>query len=382
MPRPPIIFFAFIALFTAMFDATPAFAKERLALIIGNGAYRNIPELPNPVNDAELMTRTLLDAGFRVTRVINADIATMERAVERFGRELRSAGPDALAIFYFAGHGVRSDGFNYLVPVGVNLRSEADIARQTVAAEWILERIEAPGVTSIMVLDACRNNPFDDRGPEFGDGLAKMNAQNSNLIAYATGPGNIALDGVGNNSPYTAALARAIRNPDLDIEAIFEQVRNDVVAATAGEQVPWESSDLERAIYIQPTVTAPVQVEPQVEASNAPKLRIELTFNAGPLGRERPDCNGIYRFDPVTISRAGPQRIAAANGIVEIALELTAGAGDEISIAPVSSDVSGREVTFRLSEIAPGKETAIHSHSKHPDLFECGSMAFFVSLVS
>ena len=223
--------------------------------------------------------------------------------------------------------------------------------------------------------------PFDDRGPEFGDGLARMNAQNSNLIAYATGPGDIALDGVGNNSPYTAALARAIRTPDLDIEAIFGQVRDEVVAATAGEQVPWESSDLERAVYIQPTDTPSVAAVPLDDASGGPALRLEVTFNAGPLGRERPDCNGIYRFDPVTLSGAGSHRIAAANGIVGIALELSAGAGDEISIVPVSSDDVGRPVSFRLSEITPGKEFAIHSQSKHPDLFECGSMAFFVSLV-
>lgn len=425
-------------LLAALFVSVPAVASDRLALVIGNGAYRNISALPNPINDARLMSRTLEDAGFRVTMITDADRATMERAVERFGEDLRAARPGTVALFHFAGHGLRSDGFNYLVPVNVNLRTEADIARETIAAEWIIERMKAPGVTSVMVLDACRNNPFDNRGPEFGDGLARMQAKDGNLIAYATGPGDIALDGTGSNSPYTAALARAIRNPDLDLQGVFERVRDEVVAATAGEQTPWETSDLDRAVFIQPgfpqapaeistgapptkpavpqrkspaepavgtlaaastesppkkpavteapqqEVTVAVQPEktpapqPEDTSGGARTLRLEVTFNAGPLGRERPECNGIYRYDPFLAPAASARRISSDKGVVDAMLEVSAINGDEIGIAPVSGNKPGRVVTFRLSDLAPGKTHTIYGQVRHPELFACGPMTFYV----
>ena len=368
-----------VSFFIALLATVPAFGEDRLALVIGNGAYRNVAALDNPVNDARLMARTLEDVGFRVTMITEADRATMERAVERFEQDLRAARPGSIALFHFAGHGVRSDGFNFLVPINVNLRREGDIKQETVAAEWIIERMKVPGVTSIMVLDACRNNPFDDRGPEFGDGLARMQAKDGNLIAYATGPGDIALDGVGNNSPYTAALARAIRQPDLDMEGIFEQVRDDVVSTTGGEQVPWETSALDRAVFIRPgqSITAPVAR--QEDAVGTPLLRVELAFNSGPLGRERPDCNGIYRYDPIPVPASNSQRIASANGIVDVMLEISAVGDGELGIAPVAGDKPGRMVTFRLSDVAPGKTHTVFSQIRHPELPECGQMNFYLT---
>lgn len=368
-----------VAFFMALIATAPAFGEDRLALVIGNGAYRNVPALDNPVNDARLMARTLEDVGFRVTMITEADRATMERAVERFGEEVRAARPGSVALFHFAGHGVRSDGFNFLVPVNVSLRSEGDMARETVAAEWIIERMKAPGVTSVMVLDACRNNPFDDRGPEFGDGLARMQAKDGNLIAYATGPGDIALDGVGNNSPYTAALARAIRQPGLDLDGIFEQVRDDVVSATGGEQVPWETSALDRAVFIRSGQSDNAPVARQEDAVDTPLLRLELTFNSGPMGRENPDCNGIYRYDPIPVQASDSQRIASANGIVDVMLEISTVGDGELGIAPVAGDKPGRMVTFRLSDVVPEKTHTVFSQIRHPELPECGQMNFYVT---
>lgn len=155
---------ALVCLMLALAGASPAAAEDRLALVIGNAGYRNIPALANPANDALLMARTLRAKGFRVTVVVDADRPAMRRAVERFGEDLRAAAKGTLALFFFAGHGVRSDGFNHLLPLGVDIRAEADIAREGVAAEWVFERMDAPGVTPLMVLDACRNNPFDERG--------------------------------------------------------------------------------------------------------------------------------------------------------------------------------------------------------------------------
>lgn len=377
-----------VCLIAAVIADTPATAEDRLALVIGNAGYQNVSALDNPVNDARLMERTLREAGFTVTTLVEADRAGMIRAVEQFGRDLRAAQPGALALFYFAGHGVRSDGFNYLVPLGVNIRAESDLARETVAAEWVLEQIEAPGVTSVMVLDACRNNPFDGRGPgaipELGDGLARMTAQNSNLIAYATGPGDVALDGAGENSPYTAALVRAIETPGLDIEAIFVQVRDEVVAATGGQQTPWESSSLEAAVFMQPDLSASASWVSGGDPSDGPLLRLGVTFTPGRWGGGALGCNTFYRYAPVSLAAASgrPRRLGAINGDGGVALELSASPGAdglEVSIVPISATGAGRPVTARLAEITPGSEYTLYTRSRHPELFGCGPMTVFLS---
>lgn len=233
----------------------PALAHERLALVIGNAGYTNVPELDNPLNDARLMRDTLKNAGFKVTMLTDADRAEMMHAVERFENTVRAAGSDVLVIFYFAGHGLRSDDFNYLIPLDVNIQAEDDIARESISAEWVLDRIHNPEAISVMILDACRNNPFDssqsDVFVDLGDGLARMTARTNNLIAYATGPGDVALDGSSTNSPYTAALVRAIQTRGLKVEDTFEQVRLEVVNETGGVQVPWATSSLDITIGIK-----------------------------------------------------------------------------------------------------------------------------------
>lgn len=379
--------FTLIGLIVTYFAAAPAAAEDRLALVIGNGGYRNISRLDNPANDARLMERTLREAGFRVTTIVDADREAMRRAVEQFGRDIRAARPGSLALFYFAGHGVRSDGFNYLVPVDVNIRTERDIARETVAAEWVIEHIEAPGITSVMVLDACRNNPFEGGRagtiPESGDGLARMTAKNSNLIAYATGPGDVALDGNGNNSPYTAALARAIVTPNLDVEAIFAQVREEVTRATAGQQIPWESSSLRAAVYIQPQGAVTGTAAPQDEPLDAPQLQLAVAFRSGRGGWGVLDCNEIFDFAPVSLASdsESARRIAAINASRDLALEFTTRQtenGIEFGVAPVAAGTSGSPITSSLAEITSGREHALYSHVRHPDFFACGPMTVYI----
>ncbi len=234
--------------------AGPALAHERFALVIGNAGYTTVPALDNPVNDARLMSEELRGAGFTVTTLTDASRAEMEQEVEAFASTVRAAGSEALAVFYFAGHGVRSDDFNYLLPLGVNIQSEADIADQAVPAEWVLDRIHTPQAVSVMILDACRDNPFGgetDGALDVGDGLARMTARTNNLIAYATGPGDVALDGTGTNSPYTAAIARAIGTRGLTLEQMFDQVRTEVIGETDGVQSPWARSSLNIRIGIK-----------------------------------------------------------------------------------------------------------------------------------
>lgn len=377
------------ALFAALFAAAPAFAEDRRALVIGNGGYRNVPGLANPVNDARLMTRTLEAAGFRVTMVLEADRAAMTRAVERFGNDLRAAPPGSLALFYYAGHGVRSDGFNFLLPIDADIGSEADIPREAIAAEWVLARIETPGVTKVMVLDACRNNPFDGSGPraipEIGDGLARMTARDGNLIAYATGPGAVALDGTGDNSPYTAALAGAIATPGLDVEEIFERVRVEVETATAGAQIPWESSALPGAVFLRPGLPEAAAAAPADDPAETPLLGLAVTFRPGRWGSgAHPGCATRYRYDAVSlpVPTGDARRVGAANGKGGVALELTASRGAEgveLTIVPVSPGASGRPIRALLADIPPGRELAVLSNSRHPDLFGCGNVTVHLS---
>lgn len=236
-------------------NAGPSLAHKRLALVIGNAGYTNVPALDNPINDAHLMRDTLKDAGFEVTMITDADRAEIMQAVESFGKEVRAAKSETFVFFFYAGHGVRSNDFNYLIPVGVNIQAEEDIAREAVSAEWVLDRIHAPRSTSVMILDACRDNPFQTDQPgviaDLGDGLARMTARRNNLIAYATGPGDVALDGSSNNSPYTEALVRAMQTPRLPVEDIFERARLDVVEKTQGLQVPWATSSVDITIGIK-----------------------------------------------------------------------------------------------------------------------------------
>jgi uncharacterized caspase-like protein len=237
---------AALYLVTALFTGAAA-AHERFALVIGNAAYTNIPALDNPVNDARLMSDELRGAGFSVTTLTDVTRAEMMQEVETFASKVRAAGSEALAVFYFAGHGVRSDDFNYLLPLDVNIRTEADIPDQAVPAEWVLDRFHTPQAVTVMILDSCRDNPFGSQSEvtlDVGDGLARMTARTNNLIAYATGPGDVALDGTGANSPYTAAIARAIRTSRLPLVELFEQVRADVMNETGGVQSPWARSSL------------------------------------------------------------------------------------------------------------------------------------------
>ena len=189
--------------------AISAQASPRLALVIGNQSYDASP-LANPAADARLMSSALTEAGFAVEMLIDADRRTMKQAVRAFADRLRGAGPSAVSVFYFAGHGVQVDGRNFLIPVGAGIDTAADLEFETVEAQWTLDRIGESGVElSVFVLDACRNNPFRSMSRAGTRGLARMDAPRGSILSYSTVPGDAALDGDGANSPYTAALAAA-----------------------------------------------------------------------------------------------------------------------------------------------------------------------------
>ena len=258
-----------------------ALAEKRVALIIGNSAYEAISPLRNPKNDADLMESTLRDVGFDVIVAKDADFRGMRRAIRDFGRKLRAAGKDAVGLFYFAGHGVQSQGDNYLVPIGAQIESDADLAIEAIRGADVLRQMEDAGNTlNLVILDSCRNNPFQGRVRSASRGLTRISAASGTLIAFSAAPGQVAVDGTGLNSPYTTALAKHIRTPNLPVEEVFKRVRVEVEDSTSGKQTPWEESSLRGSFYfagrsVTVTETAPARPEPEAKPNND---AFELSF--------------------------------------------------------------------------------------------------------
>ncbi|SNR64927.1 Uncharacterized protein, contains caspase domain [Humidesulfovibrio mexicanus] len=227
--------------------AQAAEPENRIALIIGNGAYKTAP-LRNPARDAQDMAALLKSLGFSVTLKTDVDQKDMEEAVRQFGLNLRQGG---VGLFYFAGHGLQVQGNNYLVPVDARIQTESDVRFECLDAGRVLGKMEDAGnALNIVILDACRNNPFS-RGFRSADrGLAEMRAPTGSIIAYATAPGSVASDGTGANGIYTKHLLSAMRTPGLPITDVFMRVRMGVVSETGKKQVPWESSSLTGYFYL------------------------------------------------------------------------------------------------------------------------------------
>ena len=234
-------------------------AENRIALVIGNSAYQSIGRLDNPTNDAKLMAETLRGLGFKLVgggAQIDLDKAGMDNAIASFGSQVVGAN---VALFYYAGHGVQIRNTNYLVPVSANPTREADVYVQMIDIAVVLSQMEGSGTKlNLVILDACRNNPFGGRGLRGTvSGLAQIHAPEGTLISYATQPGNVAIDGSDGNSPYTKALAQTIRRSGLDIFQTFNEVGLAVKRATGGEQQPWvSSSPIDGNFYFAAPVSA------------------------------------------------------------------------------------------------------------------------------
>ena len=229
--------------FAAVNAASAQPAETRIALVIGNSAYKSAGVLDNPQHDARLMAERLKTAGFTVTLLVDADQQTMKRAMVDFGRELRSS--EAVGLFYYAGHGLQVNGLNYLVPVNANIKDETEVGIETVSLGDFLATMErAKSRINIVVLDACRNNPFARSFRSESAGLARVDAPAGTFVGYATAPGSVASDGAGRNSPYTKALAEMLLKPGVPIEQTFKEVRRSVLDETGGQQTPWEASSI------------------------------------------------------------------------------------------------------------------------------------------
>jgi len=218
--------------------------EQRVALVIGNSNYQNAPQLQNPDNDAESMAKFLNSAGFEVVAATDLTQNDMLRVVQDFSAKVSARGPNTVAMVYYAGHGVQLAGENYLVPVDAKVSSQTELVNNSVRLVDVMSTLETiPSRMRIVILDACRNNPFPNVN-DAGRGLAIVDAPNGSIVGYSTAPGAEALDGSGGHSPYTQAFLNVAREPNVPIEQLFKRVRLEVNQTTSGAQIPWESSSL------------------------------------------------------------------------------------------------------------------------------------------
>jgi hypothetical protein len=257
-------------------------AEKRVALVIGNAQYLNTAPLNNPSNDATDVSGVLQRLGFEVVKGIDLDKRSMERLIRQFGTKLGGAD---VALFFYAGHGLQVGGQNYLVPTDARLASEGDVDFESLPLNLVLKQMEREAKTSIVMLDACRDNPLarnlarsmGTRSTAIGQGLAEVRTGVGTLIAFSTQPGYVALDGAGRNSPYTEALLKHAEVPGKDISAVLVEVRNDVLKATDGKQVPWEHTSLTGQVFLRALIVPP-PAEGSVPPTRSYDKEIEIAF--------------------------------------------------------------------------------------------------------
>ena len=292
MRRPAVCNFLLLAallLFSSLPLSHAAAGESRVALVIGQSAYRAVPPLPNAANDARHMAELLVSAGFAVTSTGDLSQNDMRQAISDFAAKITAAGPDTVALVFYAGHGLQVDGENFLIPVDLDPKREADVPLQAVRLNDLMNTLGALHTRMrILMLDACRDNPFPALNGTTGHGLAMVDTKAGapgSFISYSTSPGSEAEDGNGEDSPYTTAVLSIAKQPNLPIEQAFKQIRVAVNQATDGRQIPWESSSLTSDFKFfstdngQPTATDALATMAPAKAADAGKTeaqRIQL----------------------------------------------------------------------------------------------------------
>jgi tetratricopeptide (TPR) repeat protein len=327
----PRWFFAAFLLLAAMGSAH---AEKRVALVIGNSAYEHAPALANPANDARLMSDTLLSLGFFVVgggARLDLDKKGFDAALAEFDKELTGAD---VALFYYAGHGVETNGLNYLVPVDANPKDDGDVLAQGVGLAGILDRIEKANIRiNLLLLDACRDDPFHGRDAHSSTGgLAQMQAPPGTLISFATQPRSVSLDGDDGHSPYTRALAETLKHPGYGLFKTFNEVGLKVEKSTHGDQLPWVSlSPISGNFYFAGREPAAPAAAPVLEARLTPgdTRRPDLVTDCDRLAAmpwdtgHSPDIFGvaIEKIDVVAAGRACDEAMQRYPDVVRFVYE-------------------------------------------------------------
>ncbi len=279
-----------LSLICMVFTANAAKADRRIAFVVGNGAYKNVAQLPNPPIDAKAMAATLRNVGFEVVEGTNLTRDTMTEKLLDFGKKAQGAD---VAVFFYAGHGIAISGTNYLLPVDADIKSEMDVKLgAAINIDLTLDQTMSDAKVKLVFLDACRDNPFAakiksnsaTRSVSVQSGLAEMKSGEGTLIAFATGPGQTALDGQGGtNSPFTRALIAHITTPGIEIQQAMTEVRAQVNEETNKGQLPWGHTNLIGSVYLNPVAapaagTNPASSGPAAVASTSSGSDVELEF--------------------------------------------------------------------------------------------------------
>jgi hypothetical protein len=365
--------------------------EHRVALVIGNGDYRSAP-LKNPVNDARAMASALRNLGFEVLTGENVSRKAMLQKLREFRDTLR---PDSVGLFYYAGHGIQVKGQNYLIPTDAVVRSEAEIDEESVNLAHLLDRLdEAKNAINIVILDACRDNPFSRSFRSASRGLAQVDAPTGTLIAYATAPGRTAADGDGANGLYTEEMLRVLRTPGLKVEDVLKRVRAGVVQRTNGVQTPWDASSLIGDFYFIPPVpvaapqlpaalmAAPAQGAP---ATPAAPIAAPVQMAAAPSARSANpvdgvwslfmQCSGLIGWDHTLLGRRVTEgrlvgRSAAHSSPERWELFFAMAAPDRLEVSGTLTDVNGRSGRYAASATATDPDAAFKGTGKFGD-YDC-----------
>jgi hypothetical protein len=337
---------------------TDALADKRVAFVVGNGAYKNVPALPNPAVDAKSMAKLLRNVGFEVVEGSNLSRDKMTEKLLDFGKKAEGAD---VAIFFYAGHGIAVNGTNYLLPVDADLKSEMDVKLgAAINVDLTLEQTMSDAKVKLVFLDACRDNPFAakirsakaTRSANVGSGLAEMKSGEGTLLAFATGPGQTALDGeAGTNSPFTRALLANIAQPGVEIQQAMTKVRAQVNEETSKGQLPWGHTNLIGSVYLNPAkalgnaTEAPNTPAPTATAAS----EVELEF-----WRSIKDSNKVEEYNAYlttypsgTFKSIALSRIAALqDGPSNATRNLTTGAIDEAIFSEEGTQVTEDQLSL------------------------------------
>jgi hypothetical protein len=362
--------FVFISAATFFLTGTAAFADKRVAFVVGNAAYKNVPALPNPAIDAQTMASTLRNVGFDVVEGINLTRDRMSEKLLDFGRKAEGAD---VAVFYYAGHGIAVNGTNYLLPVDADLKSEMDVKLgAAINVDNTLEQTMQDAKVKLVFLDACRDNPFAakirsakaTRGVTVDSGLAAMTSGAGTLIAFATGPGQTALDGdKGTNSPFTRALVANITRPGVEIQQAMTAVRAQVNEETNKNQLPWGHTNLIGSVYLNqaalPADSTKAEAPAGTTAAATPASDVEVEFWRSVKDSSKVEELNAYvtNFPNGAFKALALTRIAALQGEANPTRNLTADPALSDEADQVSEDQIGldrgkrRDVQRRLTRL-------------------------------
>lgn len=351
----------------------PAATDKRVALVIGNSAYQNGP-LKNPVNDAADMAAKLRQLGFEVIERRDLRTSQIGRTLREFRQRLT---PGAVALFYYAGHGLQIKGENYLPTVDAEIEGEEDVPNQSIAVRQIMELLEGSKTRlNLAFLDACRNNPYSRSFRSGAEGLARVSAPSGTLISFATRPGSVAADGDGRNGLYTTQLLRAIDTPNLPVELMLKQVVAGVKSASRGAQEPWMEGSIDGDFYFRSTAAAPAAaaattthaasqqetidraVQEAVRRSNeqAARERAELQAAMQKIIEQALARQQAQQHQPVGSGQPQPAASPAAAGTSVAALTPSPAAAAGLARVPGKSPQIGDEWEYLARESVFGKQ--------------------------